>query len=68
MGVAGCLWYNEIKAGLMPIKVLLLLKVTHVSAYAAEDTILWILLHYMLIGPFLLGASFIGFGDGQSLR
>ena len=34
------LWYNEINDGRMSIAVSLLLKVPHVSASAAEDTIL----------------------------
>ena len=68
MGVTSCLWSNAIKAGRMPIAVFPLLKVPHVSASAAEDTTLRIVLHYMCIGPFLSGLCFIGLGEGQLLR
>ena len=45
--VAGCLWYNDIKAGCMLIYVFTLLKVTHVSAYDDEDKTLQIVLLYV---------------------
>ena len=68
MGVSGCLWSSAIRAVCMPISVFLLLKVSHVSASSAEDTILWIVLHYVCIGLFLLGVVFNGRGEGQWLR
>ena len=39
-GVSGCLWYNVIKVGHMQIAFFSLLKIPHVSAYAAEDATL----------------------------
>ena len=66
--VDGCLWANAIKAGRMPIYTFILLKVPHLSDSAAKDTTIWIVLHSMWIGPFLLGVGFIGLDDGQSLK
>ena len=56
-----------VKAGRIMISIFLLLKFPHVSASATEDTSLRIIFHYVWIGPFLSGLSFIGFGNGQSL-
>ena len=66
--VTGCLWSNTVEAGRMLIAVLPLLKVPHVSASAAEDKTLRIVLHSVCIGPFLSGLGFIGLGQGQLLR
>ena len=52
----------------MPIEIFTLLKFSHVSASAAEDTTLRIVLNSVWIGPFILGVGFNGRGDGQSLR
>ena len=54
-GVSGYLCSNVIKAGRMPIYVFSLLKVTHISASAAEDTRLRIALHSVCIYTFLFG-------------
>ena len=54
-GVAGCLWSNAIKSGRMPIALFPLLKLPRVSASAAEDNKLWIVLHSVWIGLFILG-------------
>ena len=39
----------------MTIVVFSLLRVPHASAFAAEDTTLRIVLHYIWIGPFVFG-------------
>ena len=67
-GVAGCLWFNDINYGHMPIYIFLLLEVPHVSDSAAEDITLRIVLHSVCIGLFLSWLVFIGLGEGQSLR
>ena len=67
-GVAGCLWSNVIKAGRIPVAFFPLLKVPHVSYYAAEDTKFRIVLHSVCMGPFLSVLGFIGIGEVQSLR
>ena len=50
--VAGCLRSNAIIYGRTKIAVFLLLNVPHVLDYAAADTTLEIVLHYVWIGPF----------------
>ena len=67
-GSAGCLWFNVIKSGCMPIDVFPLLNVPHASASSAEDTEFRIFLHSVCMGPFLSGLGFIGLGEGHSLR
>ena len=62
-GVAGYFWSDVIKYGRIPISVLLLLKVSHVSDSATEDTTFRIVLHSMCMGPFLSGLGFIGLGE-----
>ena len=57
-GVAGCLWSNVIQSGRMPIDVFPVLKVIHISAYAAEYTTLRIVFHSVCIGIFLGGVRF----------
>ena len=64
-GVAVCSWSNVIKDDHIPLSVSLLLKLPHVSASAAKDTILWIVLHSVCMEPFFSGLGFIGFGEGQ---
>ena len=54
-------FFNARKSVHLPIAVLPLLKVPHVSASASEDMTLLIVLHYVWIGPFILGLGFIGF-------
>ena len=56
------------KYGCILIAVFPLLKVTHVSASAAEDTTFRIVLHSVCMGPFLSGLGFIRMGEGQSLK
>ena len=63
-GVAICLWSNAIKDVCMLISVLQFLKVLNVSASAAEDTPLRIVLHSVCMGEFLSGLVFIGLGKG----
>ena len=52
----------------MTIAILPLFKVPQVSASAAKETTLQVILHYVCIGLFLSGLGFIGLGEGQSLR
>ena len=44
-GFAGCIWSNSVRAGHIPIDVLTLLNVIHVSDYTADDTALRIVLN-----------------------
>ena len=67
-GVDGCLCYNSIKYGRIPIAVFTLLNLPHTSYSTYEDTILRIVLHFVCIRPFPLGVIFTGRGKGQSLR
>ena len=67
-GVAGCLWSNVINASCIPIAVLPLLKVPHVSTSSAEDTTLRIFKYYVCIGQLISGIGLIRLGKGQLLR
>ena len=66
-GVSVCLCSNTIKAVHMLIAVFPLLNVPHVLTSAVEGTTLQTVLHYVWIGPFLLGVVFTGRGEGQFL-
>ena len=58
MGISSNLWPNAIKCACMPIAVFPLLNVPCVSYSDDEDTTLRIVLHFVLIVPFLLGLGF----------
>ena len=55
--VAGCLCYNVIRAGCMPISGFPLFKAPHVSASTDDYIVLKIVLHSVCIGPFHLGGG-----------
>ena len=67
-GVTGCLLSKVIRAVRIPIVIFPLLNVPHVSASAADNTILRFFLHSVWIGPFRLGDGLTGSVEVQSLR